>query len=393
MRSKPFNQHNLILTKNTIDNHPIYRSSSCNSYIKYTCIDCGEVLPQSVDSYKNKKIPQCPNGCFQASREFKQKYQNFTSTGYLLTGNLVKDKPQYAKLIKNEYYYYVRNTCQDCNKETWQADYYYRQNKKARCHPYCIPSEDFISKYPKFEGWRLSGRIYDNQPEYVDMLHSNKRRILTTCVRCGKYTFKDYATHKSQPTKQSFCKTREECNKIQEYEQKYPKFDGYLITGDDYLGSPTYNKIGTGDYATLIKCKKCGNYFLQDGKFLRELCYTCDPISSIAELKIEEILKQHNIKYEKEKTFNDCVNPKTNHILYFDFYLSDYNILIEFDGEQHFKPFIFGNEETFESTQYLDGIKTQYCKQNNIKLLRITYKDNIDEVLKHFIAQLDFNLK
>lgn len=44
-----------------------------------------------------------------------------------------------------------------------------------------------------------------------------------------------------------------------------------------------------------------------------------------------------NVSFEKEKTFIDCVNPKTNFLLRFDFYLPDYNIIIEYDGEQHFK--------------------------------------------------------
>lgn len=58
---------------------------------------------------------------------------------------------------------------------------------------------------------------------------------------------------------------------------------------------------------------------------------------SIPAEKIEKILEKNNIRYIKEKTFDKCVNPKTNRYLRFDFYLPDYNCCIEYDGEQHFK--------------------------------------------------------
>ena len=60
--------------------------------------------------------------------------------------------------------------------------------------------------------------------------------------------------------------------------------------------------------------------------------------------------------------------------------------VIEYDGKQHFKPVdIFGGQDGFEETQLHDQIKTQYCKDNNIELIRIPYweKDNIEEILNH----------
>lgn len=69
----------------------------------------------------------------------------------------------------------------------------------------------------------------------------------------------------------------------------------------------------------------------------------------------------------------------------FDFYLPSYNIVIELDGEQHFKPVRFGGIshkeaiEQFKIRKLHDKIKNQFCKNNNIRLVRIPYY-NIKEI-------------
>lgn len=89
---------------------------------------------------------------------------------------------------------------------------------------------------------------------------------------------------------------------------------------------------------------------------------------------ILNILLKENIKFIREKTFSDLRKGKYR----FDFYLPKYNICIEVDGEQHFdKNRIFSyhtnKEKDFQLRIKLDNIKTQYCHNNNIKLLRLPY--------------------
>ena len=89
----------------------------------------------------------------------------------------------------------------------------------------------------------------------------------------------------------------------------------------------------------------------------------------------------HNVKYKKQYKFKDC---KFKRQLPFDFYLPDYNVLIEFDGLQHcvIKQY-FGGYEGFVDTKIRDTIKNIYCKENNIKLIRISYNElkNINNIL------------
>lgn len=100
-------------------------------------------------------------------------------------------------------------------------------------------------------------------------------------------------------------------------------------------------------------------------------CKFCTIKFSHGANEIREILIKNNIKFELEKYFSDCKDQKP---LPFDFYLPDYNTLIEFDGEQHYKPVSnFGGEEKFKVQVLHDKIKNEYCLKNNIHLIRIPY--------------------
>jgi len=74
----------------------------------------------------------------------------------------------------------------------------------------------------------------------------------------------------------------------------------------------------------------------------------------------------------------------------FDFYLPEVNTCIEYDGEQHYKPYRFSQDEKYikklEKTKQHDLIKNLYCKENGIRLIRIPY--TIKDVYK-FLSKLN----
>lgn len=115
----------------------------------------------------------------------------------------------------------------------------------------------------------------------------------------------------------------------------------------------------------------------------RSQCPKCSNRESKGENIICNWLNKNNIKYIRQKRFNDCKDIKT---LPFDFYLPTFNKCIEYDGEQHDKPVdFFGGLDGFKNRQYHDSIKTEYCKVNDIPLLRISYNKNIEEELSNFL--------
>ena len=112
-------------------------------------------------------------------------------------------------------------------------------------------------------------------------------------------------------------------------------------------------------------------------------CPLCN--ESIGNNKIRMFLINNNIKFENEKTFDDCEYIKQ---LRFDFYIQRYNLCIEFDGEQHFEKVNWDGkmtdeemEENLKLNQFRDQIKNDYCKNNGINLLRIRYDEDVEEKL------------
>lgn len=106
---------------------------------------------------------------------------------------------------------------------------------------------------------------------------------------------------------------------------------------------------------------------------------SCGCIISKGENKINQLLRENSIRYQTQKTFEDCVNPHTNTKLRFDFYLPDYNCCIEYDGEQHYKTKIssysYFTEEALSKIKYRDKIKDNYCLSHSIRLIRIPYTE------------------
>ena len=98
---------------------------------------------------------------------------------------------------------------------------------------------------------------------------------------------------------------------------------------------------------------------------------------SKGESRIMTWLDKNKIKYEYQKRFDDLKAPIRGW-LRFDFYIPSKNLLIEFDGQQHFKSGItFNNHKTtdkeFRRCVKLDKIKEKYAVSRRIKLLRIPY--------------------
>ena len=102
---------------------------------------------------------------------------------------------------------------------------------------------------------------------------------------------------------------------------------------------------------------------------------------SKGEREAEKILKKYNIEFVPQKTYQDC---KDKYVLPFDFYLPDYNLVIEIMGEQHEQPIkIFGGEEKFQKTICHDKMKRDYLQSHNIDILDIWYYDfkNMESII------------
>jgi hypothetical protein len=140
-------------------------------------------------------------------------------------------------------------------------------------------------------------------------------------------------------------------------------------------GLYTYEKsIYTGAKdPIIITCAIHGDFIQEAFSHLSGCgCPDCvNLLQSLGSKYIRKFLCENNINFKTEKTFLNCRNKG---LLRFDYYLTDLNICIEYDGSQHFYPKEkFGGQEAFDNRKINDFIKDNYCRANNIHLIRIPY--------------------
>ena len=180
----------------------------------------------------------------------------------------------------------------------------------------------------------------------------------TTCLECSKQSAKNKLNH----------------NYL--YVKQYIESFGNKLLSNEYINNETKLEI---------QCK-CGEVFYRTFTIFKDQqahhCGKCERPKFKGENKIWDFLELHNIEFKHDEPL-ECKNKKP---LPFDFvlYINNEIIAIEYDGKQHYKVGCFNNDLLdLMNRKRLDNIKTQYCKDNNIRLIRIPYweYDNIEEIL------------
>ena len=157
------------------------------------------------------------------------------------------------------------------------------------------------------------------------------------------------------------------------------------VHGNKYDYSKTVYK--NGKTKVCIICPEHGEFQQTPLKHVlrKHGCPKCT--QSVLEKDIRVLLEKNNIKYVYEKKFGWLGLQSI------DFYLPDFNIGIECQGGQHFKPIdYFGGEEEFVMVKERDLRKNKLCKEHNIKILYYTTEDIMKET-DDYIGSLLLNDK
>lgn len=247
-----------------------------------------------------------------------------------------------------------------------------------------ISKEEFIESYNELKNAKKMGEKYNCSATAV---LNYAKKIGYDVESCKDYKLspqdkeeicKMYNTHTSNELAEKFKVSRGMITKlwldaglsgkekIQKHTTEIP------LTGKKFGDWTVLEKTDRRDYNGNIywKCQcKCGNIreisspSLRNG---RSINCGCEKRKSRGEEKIEQILKENNIPFEREKVFETC---KHILVLPFDFYV-DNKYLIEFDGNQHFDK---SSKYYSDLIPIRDNIKNQWCKDNHIPLIRIPY--------------------
>ena len=143
-----------------------------------------------------------------------------------------------------------------------------------------------------------------------------------------------------------------------------------------------------------LKCE-CGEIFYTTWGCLKSQhvyrCRKCTNKQSFYERKTEEWLIENNYKYEKEVKFDKCKNKRKLPFDFQVFFKNDDYCLIEIDGIFHYRPQY--SQEDFKEQKKRDKIKDDFCRENNIPLLRINYwrfrkPYSYKQILKKFLDDL-----
>ena len=318
------------------------------------CIICpkhGEFWQEASSHLKGCGCPKC-------GKESSQKRQSLNTEQFIERAKKVHgDKYDYSKTK------YINSSTKICiicpiHGEFWQRP---TEHLRGRGCKKCgdlsvgiknskITTDEFIERAKKVHGDK-----YDySKTEYI----SPRKKICIIDKEFGEFWMMPYAHLNGQG-----CPSRrgEKISKANSKSKEKFIEDAIQIHGDKY----DYSKVeykGAFEKACII-CPKHGEFWQRPTEHLSGCgCPICK--SSHLEMEIKNWLDNNNVEYVYQ------YRNKIFGLQSLDFYLPKYNIAIECQGEQHFRPVkYFGGIKEYNKVKKLDKIKKEICDNNNIKLI------------------------
>jgi len=335
-------------------------------YSKTNYIRCDN--PVIIICPTHGKFKQNPSNHLNGQGCKKCYYKNATKT----TKEFIKKA---KKIHKNKYDYSLTKYTKSNNKliiickkhgEFLKIPQSHLQGQGCpNCNNHHITTEKFIKRCVK---------IHKNKYDYSKVNYTSyENKVIIICPKHGEFSqTPDSHIHKHGCPK---CSSSLRYSNTKIFSNK-----ANIIHNNKYNYSKVKYKHSNKEI--IIICPKHSNFLQKPSHHLiGRGCPLCS--ASKGENKIETWLSSNNIKFIPEKRFDTCKNKRT---LPFDFFLPDHNLLIEYDGEQHFSYRINKRYTTklINKIRHNDFIKNQFCIENHINLLRIPYTEfnRIDTILK-----------
>lgn len=169
------------------------------------------------------------------------------------------------------------------------------------------------------------------------------------------------------------------------------------LTGQKFGHLEVLKYLGTinGNSKYWVRCDCGKEYELYGNNLTQGYTTSCGCVKeSHGEVKIRELLIKNNINFINEKTFNDFNYEDTKGKPRYDFFLPEYNILIEYDGEQHFRPvYSWDTKERYNQRVLHDDMKNQYAIDHGFTLIRIPYTHYNDLCLEDLLLNSKYIIR
>ena len=333
------------------------------------CIICpehGEFWQIPNSHLKGNGCPKCAN---EANGDKTRKRQTLKKEEFIKRANEKHDnKYDYSKV---EYEGANTKVCIICKEhgEFWQLPYVHTRGSGC---PTCGQIATADSRHlSKEEFIKKANEKHDGKYDYSKVKYVNNRTKV--CIIC-----KDHGKFWQTPSSHIRGYGCSKCSGV------------YSPTTEEWIASARkihkdkydYDKVKYGDAFTkvCIICKDHGEFRqLPNSHMQGNGCPKCN--LSHLERDVMNYLDEVGITYDYQKRFKWLGNQSL------DFYLPDYNVGIECQGEQHFFPVDFAGKgiewacKKFNKTISTDKRKKKLCEKQGVKLLYYGNTPNYDTFL------------
>lgn len=312
--------------------------------VKKICQYCGKEYHVSESQEKRSKF--CSDKCFRANKNTQTEYEcDYCGKLFMIR----KSRIEQVKNGERKGLYCCSQCAKDVQKTKWNDIVSLFQSRN-----YALLSDKYVNAKTKMD--YICNKHKDNGIQSIT--YGNLKNGFG-CKYCGD-------------------KRAVEARKLSfdEVKQIFESTDKILLD-QPYINAHT---------PLAYICKQhpeVGVQYMETENARKQHCPYCNIIKG--EYRIMQYLTENNIMFEGRKTYDDLFGVKGGKLSY-DFYLPGYNMLIEFQGEQHERPVdFFGGEEQFKIQLEHDKRKKDYAAYHNIKLLEIWYYDfnNIEYILNN----------
>lgn len=342
---------------------------NCDSDLLIRC-SCGDIFEKSYYQFKNRNIDKCRKCLMEEGRigydyDFVNTYINKNSKCKLISKSYTKNNElldlicgcgSFFKTRFSDFKKKNKKQCNECSLEN---------AKSLTTHTY-----DYVREYIE-----NNSNCKINQDSYEGTFSD-----LNLKCGCGNLFTTSFNNFKNGKDKCSECTS--------DYLSRKFSFSYQYVS--NYIKEKTKFELLSTDYVKAINPLKlkcyCGRVcYVSFAKIKyndKFVCNYCSPYHSKGEKKIYDYLNENGILFKSQKRYSDLRGIKGG-MLSYDFYLREYNLLIEYQGEHHDGTCRQQSKKEFEIQKNHDKLKREYAESNNIELFEIWYwdYDRVEDIL------------